>query len=635
MAVNGLGIWLSVAIVVRASMPSLGPETILQYAAELVKAGVVWSAVGRRGGGHSCHCESTDLKPVGDALVQCLQALGSAGSAGHSSLLLVFAAGIFFGGLGSYALGVAPRVAWPATPVGTGGERARPSEASEGRRAVVGQPPTSRGLGAIRLRCGGVMAATAGDIVFLVYDEAPDVYHARILTGHIEGSSWIVVTPTFDVFEEDISLTNPDLIAARFGRGVGIPPCGVRLDMLYEFNPPFTRAQIIALITEGERLAMLKRQARGLVPGPAVPPVPPFAPPAPPAGAGVAPAAAVPAAAAVVAAPAPVAAAPAAMLVPYAGPVPDAHGTPPVGYVWAIADEDFGDGRALGDVVEVGPGPLQANRLSLNGRKGLLELLGGGAVFAVTIPVGEVAGFVSSWRGEDARVLPVAWVHGRRHRDWPDVARKSRQEDFADFPTGKPRTARWCADYLVKDGGPVPHHEVWRSRRRLQATDFGVDMHDTLSRIIEYLGTYGQLDLANSVGVEFLFRMMQLVEYYYDEKDLHHGHDEPEAPFAGGGGEGLHGRWTAVVDGRPGAAGARPEGAGAHRRRQEERTQAEGGAGSPEERQARQEGGRRRRGQPWCRKVSGASRGGFPPPPLPADLPGGTSLGARPPRWLL
>ena len=110
---------------------------------------------------------------------------------------------------------------------------------------------------------------------------------------------------------------------------------------------------------------------------------------------------------------------------------------------------------ALGDVVDVGPGPLQANPLSLKGKKGLLES-GGDAVFAVIIPVGDVAGFVSCWRGEDARVLPVAWVHNRRHTDWPDAARKSRQEDFADFPIGKPRTARWCADNLVKDGGPAP-----------------------------------------------------------------------------------------------------------------------------------------------------------------------------------
>ena len=157
------------------------------------------------------------------------------------------------------------------------------------------------------------------------------------------------------------------------------------------------------------------------------------------------------------------------------------------------------------------------------------------------IPVGEVAGFVSGWRGEDARVLPVVWVHDRRHRDWPDAARKSRQEDFADFPIGKPRRARWCADYLVNDGGPVLHHEVWRSRRRLQATDLGVDMHDTLSRIIEYLGTYDQVDLANNAGVEFLFRKMQLIEYYYDEKDLDTMNQNPRLPaeearaFTGGG----------------------------------------------------------------------------------------------------
>jgi hypothetical protein len=68
-----------------------------------------------------------------------------------------------------------------------------------------------------------------------------------------------------------------------------------------------------------------------------------------------------------------------------------------------------------------------------------------------------------------------------------------------------------------------------------------VDMHDTLSKIAEFLGSYDQYDLANSAGCELLFRKLQLIEYYYDEKDLDTMNSNPRLPaeearaFTGGG----------------------------------------------------------------------------------------------------
>jgi hypothetical protein len=55
-------------------MPNLASEQVLQYGAELLRAGFVWSTVGRRGTGSTCHCEATDLRPVGDALAECVKA---------------------------------------------------------------------------------------------------------------------------------------------------------------------------------------------------------------------------------------------------------------------------------------------------------------------------------------------------------------------------------------------------------------------------------------------------------------------------------------------------------------------------------------------------------------------------------
>jgi hypothetical protein len=86
-------------------MPNLASEQVLQYGVELLKAGFVWSAVGRRGAGSTCHCEATDLQPVGDALAECVRALAPAGGGGHTFVLCVFVAGLLLGGFFTCALG--------------------------------------------------------------------------------------------------------------------------------------------------------------------------------------------------------------------------------------------------------------------------------------------------------------------------------------------------------------------------------------------------------------------------------------------------------------------------------------------------------------------------------------------------
>ena len=44
-------------------------------------------------------------------------------------------------------------------------------------------------------------------------------------------------------------------------------------------------------------------------------------------------------------------------------------------------------------------------------------------------------------------------------------------------------------------------------------------MHETLCRAVEYLGTVDQMNMPDSVSTEFLFRKLQLIEHYYDERD--------------------------------------------------------------------------------------------------------------------
>ncbi|CAK0827648.1 unnamed protein product [Prorocentrum cordatum] len=75
-------------------------------------------------------------------------------------------------------------------------------------------------------------------------------------------------------------------------------------------------------------------------------------------------------------------------------------------------------------------------------------------------------------------------------------------------------TAKWCAKYQVKEGGPVLHHEMWKAERKLNSTDFGVDIHETISNLIEAMGSNSHLEVYNLASAELGYRRLQLIEHY-------------------------------------------------------------------------------------------------------------------------
>lgn len=52
----------------------------------------------------------------------------------------------------------------------------------------------------------------AGHLALLNYGERPVVWHARLLLGHVQGTSWVILTLDHDSYEEDLSIHNPDLV---------------------------------------------------------------------------------------------------------------------------------------------------------------------------------------------------------------------------------------------------------------------------------------------------------------------------------------------------------------------------------------------------------------------------------------
>ena len=46
----------------------------------------------------------------------------------------------------------------------------------------------------------------AGDVVYVLYHGDPGVYHTRLLTAHVEGDEWPIVTPDGDCYPGSIML---------------------------------------------------------------------------------------------------------------------------------------------------------------------------------------------------------------------------------------------------------------------------------------------------------------------------------------------------------------------------------------------------------------------------------------------
>ncbi|CAK0839605.1 unnamed protein product, partial [Prorocentrum cordatum] len=366
-----------------------------------------------------------------------------------------------------------------------------------------------------------------------------------------------VMTPDFDDYGET---TNPDadVMEIHFVHGQGGRAGGIPENRVCRFRRLPTAAEIWSALRRGAALGygpmpagpfLLTLSAvncagapagsisladpaivgpppggvAGAYPAAAVPgalALPGAAPPAPPAAAAApAPAAAAPAAVA----PAPgAAAAPAgrAPAVPDTAAVaPQPSGEPAPGWHW-VAAEDVDGAVTFGTKVAVGV-PGGATLVGRAGRRGLLTLAGGAGASAALLQDSEIPWFTQEYRGSDARTLeipPGAGQPGGNSREWREVVQLCREESVPGFGVAPPRTAQWRAKYQVKEGGPVLHHEMWKSKRKLNPTDFGVDMHETISKMIEAMGSADHLDVYNLASAELGYRKLQLIEHYWDDR---------------------------------------------------------------------------------------------------------------------
>ena len=134
-----------------------------------------------------------------------------------------------------------------------------------------------------------------------------------------------------------------------------------------------------------------------------------------------------------------------------------------------------------------------------SGRRALLHLAKGLARLAVLLADVEVSEASSGSRGAARMPGCCRWLSsmacaagiGRMRRA---TAGRRRSQTSRRSLLGR-RAGR--AAYLAKVGGPSYHHEMWRSRHRLNGSDYGVDLREALANASGMMGSCDQLDVSN------------------------------------------------------------------------------------------------------------------------------------------
>ena len=99
-------------------------------------------------------------------------------------------------------------------------------------------------------------------------------WQERIVLAHVRQTLYIVCSPDFEVFCEDLDMAYPEIVAIRLQpRGGGLPT-GVPQNLVWGFGR-LSPAQVQALVEEARELAEQERAAFGVGPGAEVRAAPP------------------------------------------------------------------------------------------------------------------------------------------------------------------------------------------------------------------------------------------------------------------------------------------------------------------------------------------------------------------------
>jgi hypothetical protein len=351
-------------------------------------------------------------------------------------------------------------------------------------------------------------------VVLVRYDDA--LFHERLLCGQVAGSEWVICTPDFDFYVEQLDLQNVDLSGIRFYGSVGGLPVGIAAGGVYCF-PPATVREIWDLVDEGRQLAIQERQARGIgLAAPALPPPPPAGGAAVayqlgPGGCGGPP---------VGPPPPPPGPPPGGLALVALGGLPPPPPPPVVAAVAAPGGEWVVDEPTLtfnvGDRVALPPGS------AVLGDRALCELRRGEVSVLKFLKTGEDIGAYTAERkallAEDRRTLPqpVVLVSGSE----VDLIREMKSDPTLVFPNLEgPRTVEWLVNTVAQSTGAgfASRHHRWIRESGIAVTDRSTFEHQLLSKVLESAIAVDRVNVMNMMSMELLCRRIQLIEEVHAE----------------------------------------------------------------------------------------------------------------------
>ena len=325
-------------------------------------------------------------------------------------------------------------------------------------------------------------ALQPGSEVLLRYQDPTPEWHARLLLFNIVGDEWVVVTPTADMFVEQVSNANRDLQSWRVRPADRSIPFGVNPAEVFDFQPAPTGIALHHLLAEGQQHGMVERGRRGIA-APAPPLVPPVVPPA-----GV-------------------------------------HGGAPVAGGGLAAQAGGGGGALLGGGLGVVPVVPAGGHAAVVGPPPLAGAGGPGGIHALVAGAGGGGaigggGLPPASSADDARTLTISRDQdGNRHKEFRQASLECRETEFTDWPIAGPRTAKWVIQFVAENGGtPLAHHQAWRSACRMQPSDGPVIEHESYSRILQIMMNYDQVDVSNLASAELIVRHLQRIEEKHKDK---------------------------------------------------------------------------------------------------------------------
>eukprot|EP00438_Fugacium_kawagutii_P011539 Skav230147 [mRNA] locus=scaffold1301:267704:272380:+ [translate_table: standard] len=324
-------------------------------------------------------------------------------------------------------------------------------------------------------------------MAYVEYTGYPGVVHARLLLSLVEGTEWIILTPDYDRYPEDLHIGNPDF-SQFFHIPDGSLPPGIPARNIYAFAP-MTAREYAQHMHDGraDRDAELGR--RGL----AAPLPPPVGAPA-------------------------VGAVPVAQ--PAGGAAPGAAGAS----FWVLGE--MVEGHKIGERVQV---PANMPTLGDVGLMSMLDQKGIQRTVVVKQLTSDQLGGYCDERiknarssesvegddqiaAEDVRTMAIQYNMNReRLRGFRESVGEMVQCAFEDFPM-EPRTAM---EYLKAVGSIAEscysQHLAWVQQAKIPDSNRAIHEDELLARVLDACICYDCLNPSNLLCMELVVRRRQLI----------------------------------------------------------------------------------------------------------------------------